>query len=400
MTDHPAVPAGVPTSDVDLFSDEILAEPYDAYQQLRDLGPVVWLERLDAYVLPRYAEVRQALGDPAAFCSGQGVGLNEFINHGGQGTTLMSDGEAHDRQREVIGQPLTPRHLADLKPDVTQLADDLIDRLVERGTFDAVSDLAEVIPSTWVPDLLGWPEEGRDRLLDWASDNFDALGPLNGRAEAAGPGLLEMAAYAQQVAGRADLPAGSMAAGVLAAGERGDIDPSQCPMLLIDYLAPSLDTTISALGNAVWLFATHPDQWDLLRREPQRVKNAFNEVLRVESPISCFTRVTTTTTELGGVELPEGARVVVLYASANRDERRWPRPDEFDITREAAGHVAFGYGVHACAGMGLARLEGAVILAALAERVERIELGEPVRKLNNLIRAFGSLPVTVHPPAR
>jgi cytochrome P450 len=387
----------IPTSDVDLFGDEALAEPYDHYRTLRDLGPVVWLERHDVYAVPRYADVRATLADAGTFCSGQGVGLNDFINHAGRGTTLMSDGAAHDRQREVIGRPLAPKALAELSPDVQVLADDLVDRLVAQGSFDAVGDLAEVIPVTWVPDLLGWPADGRDQLLTWAAANFDALGPPNARTEAAGPGLMAMVGYAQQVASRRDLPPGSMAAGVLAAAARGDIEPAQCPALLVDYLAPSLDTTISAIGNAIWLFATHPDQWDRLRREPERVKNAFNEVLRLESPISCFTRVATEPTEVGGTAVPEGARLLMMYASANRDERRWERADDFDIGREAAGQLGFGHGVHACAGMGLARLEGAAVLSALAARVERIELGTPVRKLNNLIRAFGSLPVTVHP---
>jgi cytochrome P450 len=387
----------VPTYDADLFRDEALLEPYEHYRSLRDLGPVVWLSRHDVFAVARYAEARAALGAPEVFCSGQGVGLNEFINKGGRGTTLMSDGETHDRQRRVIGRPLTPKALSELRPDVQALADKLVDNLVERRAFDAVRDLAEVIPVTWVPDLLGWPEEGRDRLLDWAAANFDALGPMNDRTTKAGPRLLEMVAYAQQVAARDDLPDGSMAAGVVNAARRGDIDRAQCPMVLIDYLAPSLDTTISALGSAVWLFATYPQQWERLRADPSLVKNAFNEVVRFESPISCFSRVTTAPTDLGGVEIPAGARVLVMYASANRDERHWERPDDFDITREAASQIGFGYGTHACVGMGLARLEGVAMLSALAERVERFELGTPVRKLNNLIRAFGSLPVTVHP---
>jgi cytochrome P450 len=386
-----------PSSDVDLFADAALDSPYEHYRALRDLGPVVWLDRHGVYAVPRYNEVREALNDPVKFCSGQGVGLNPFINEGGRGTTLMSDGEAHARQREIIGRPLTPKALASMRPAVQALADALVDRLVEQRSIDGVTDLAEIIPVTWVPDLLGWPDDGRDRLLDWAAANFDALGPLNARAEAAGPRLLEMVGYAQAVAARGDLPPQSMAAGILGAAARGEIQPGQCPMLLIDYLAPSLDTTISALGNAIWLLATHPDQWDLLRREPDRVKSAFNEVVRYESPISCFTRVATDATELGDVEIPAGARLLMMFASANRDERRWERADEFDITREAAGQLGFGSGVHACAGMGLARLEGTAVLTALATRVERFELGEPVRKLNNLIRAFSSLPITIHP---
>jgi cytochrome P450 len=130
------------------------------------------------------------------------------------------------------------------------------------------------------------------------------------------------------------------------------------------------------------------------------MKQAFNEVLRVETPISSFSRVTTRPTMIDGVELPAGARVMVSYASANRDERRWNDPDTFDITRNNAAHGGFGYGEHACAGMGLARLEGGAMLTALVERIESFELaGPPVRKLNNLIRSFASLPVTVRPAA-
>ena len=250
-----------------------------------------------------------------------------------------------------------------------------------------------------MPGLLGWPDDARDRLIGWGSANFDALGPPNARTDAAGAGLMEMANYASHLA-QTTLPEGSMAAGILAAAARGEIGQAQCPLAIVDYLAPSLDTTISALGNAIWLFATYPDQWQLLRRDHDRVTHAFNEVLRMETPISSFTRVTTRTIDIDGVEVPEGARVMVSYASANRDERHWDDADVFDITRNSASQIAFGHGDHACAGMGLARLEGVAVLGALAERVERFELtAPPVRKLNNLIRSFASLPTVVYPTA-
>ena len=387
----------VPVYEADLFTDEALADPYDHYRALRDAGPVVWLAAHGVYAVARYREVRAVLEQPATFCSGEGVGLNDLINEGGRGTTIMSDGEEHRRQREVIGRPLTPRALAELQPEAQAIADRLVAALVERGAFDVVRDLAVELPASWVPDLLGWPADGRARLLDWANANFDGLGPLNERAIAAGEGLLEMVAFAHELA-ESELPAGSMAARILEAAARGEIDRSRCPMMIIDYLAPSLDTTISGIGNAIWLLATHPDQWELLRERPQRVKQAFNEALRVETPISCFTRVAKAGATVGGVDIPAGARVLVIFASANRDERRWDRADQFDLTRDSAAHVAFGYGQHACAGMGLARLEGAAVLTALVERVQRIELaGEPQRKLNNLIRSFRSLPVAVQP---
>ncbi len=287
------------------------------------------------YAVTRYQDVRAVLDSSHTFISGHGVGLNDFINVAGRGTTLMSDGDEHQCQRDIIGRPLTPRALTDLRPEAQALADDLIDRLVEQQTFDAVTDLAEVLPATWVPDLLGWPEDGRDHLLDWGAAIFDGLGPLNARTEAAGLGVLEMSAYAQQLA-TSELPFGSFVAGIREAAARGEIEDARCPMMIADYLAPSLDTTISAIGNAIWLLATHPAQWQALREHPERVKSAFNEALRMETPISCFTRVADVDTAVDGVDIPSGSRVLVSFASANRDERRWVRPDTFDITRENA----------------------------------------------------------------
>jgi cytochrome P450 len=387
----------VPQYEADLFTDDALDDPYPHLRALRDAGPLVWLQAHGMFAATRYAEVRRILGDHATFISGEGVGLNDVINSLGRGTTLMSDGDEHRTQREVIGRPLTPRSLADLRPDAQAMADALVEELVEQRCFDAVTDLAEKLPTAWVPDLLGWPADGREHLVEWASAQFDGLGPLNDRAVAASDGILAMSAYAYQLA-ELELPDHCFGSRIQRAADLGEIDRSRCPMLFIDYLAPSLDTTISAIGNAVWLFATHPDQWQLLREEPDRIKAAFNEVVRIESPISCFTRVTKVAAGVGGFDVPAGSRVLVSFASANRDERRWDKPDRFDITRESAGQLAFGYGEHACVGMGLARLESAAVLTSLVERVGTIELsGAPVRKRNNLIRSFISLPVTVTP---
>jgi cytochrome P450 len=384
-----------PNYQADLFSDDVLAEPYEHFRAIRDLGPVVHLEAHDLLAVSRYADVRTVLGDPATYCSGEGVGLNEVVNRKFKGNTLMSDGEHHRAQRAVVGRPLTPKSLAALQPQVQALADTLVDGLVERGSFDAVTDLAQPIPSTWVPDLLGWPAEAREHLLDWANASFDSLGPLNARGIAAGGQLAEMFQFAQEISERGGLPQGSMAAKILEAAARGEITKEQCPVLMTGYLAPSLDTTISAIGNAIWLFATNPDQWKLLREDPSRVKGAFNEAIRLESPISCFSRVTTKDTQLDNIDIEKDSRILVMYASANRDERRWDRAEEFDIIREVSSHLGFGYGRHACVGMGLARLEGNAVLSALVTRVERLEVGVPVRKLNNLIRAFASLPIRV-----
>jgi cytochrome P450 len=390
--------SAIPSYPHDIFADEVLLDPYEHYRALRDLGPVVWLEAHQMYVLPRYAEVRAALGNAAIFCSGHGVGLNDIINEAARGTTLASDGDVHEHLRHVIGQRLTPRALRSMQPAVEQIATDRVTQLVERGSFDAVTDLARALPLAIVPDLVGWPADGREHLLEWASAVFDLFGPLNARAQQAAPHVQAMVEFAIRTAAEGNLLPGSIGAAVIDSARRGELQPEQVPPLILDYLGPSLDTTISAIGNAVWLLAAHPEQWAVLKADPSLIPNAFNEIVRLETPIRAFSRVTTAATRIGEYDIDAGARLIVLYASANRDERRFDRADEFDVTRaNASEHVGFGYGSHGCAGQGLARLEAHAVLQALIAQVDTIELVDPVRGLNNLICAWASLPVTMHP---
>jgi cytochrome P450 len=170
-------------------------------------------------------------------------------------------------------------------------------------------------------------------------------------------------------------------------------------MLVRSFFSAGLDTTVSALGNAVYLLATYPEQWELLRADPSRARVAFEETIRFESPVQQFFRTATGDTELSGVEIAKDDRVMIFFGAANRDPRRWEDPDRFDITRKASGHLAFGLGIHSCVGKPVARIEGEALLGALARKVGRIELdGEPQMHLNNTIRSFESLPVTFHAP--
>jgi|HubBroStandDraft_1064217.scaffolds.fasta_scaffold23001_3 cytochrome P450 len=390
----------IPTFRDDIFTDEVLLNPHESYRTLRELGPVVWLEAHQAYAVARYAEAHVVLADANTFCSGQGVALNDAFNAVGAGRSLiMTDGELHDHLRDVIGWGLTPRALRPTRETIEQLADDLVTQLVDRRSFDAVADLARALPLIVVPDLLGWPAGGREHLLEWAAATFDMLGPWNERAIAAQPKVQAMMEFTVEAAASGNVVPGSLGAAVIEAARRGELQPEQVPPLLVAYIAPSLDTTISAIGSAVWLLATHPDQWAALKSDPSLIQNAFNETVRIESPIRAFSRVTTQPTNIGGCELEAGVRLIVLYGSANRDDRHFEEPETFDVTRRnAAEHVGFGYGVHRCAGQGLARLEGQAVLQALVDKVDTVELvGQPVRNVNNLISAWATLPVTVTP---
>ncbi|RKS68258.1 cytochrome P450 [Actinomadura pelletieri DSM 43383] len=386
----------VPALDLDLFTDEALLDPWPLYQRIRDAGPVCYLSRLNVWAMGRYAQVRAALGDWETYSSASGIGLNEIANEATRGLIIATDPPEHDRLRGVLAERLSPREIRKLGDDIRRRAVELVDDLVGKGGFDTVTDLAQDFPLSIVLDLIGLPQDGRDKVLTWADAAFSASGPEGPRTEAALPLLQDQLVYLATRATPDQLAPGSMGRAIYEAAEAGKIEPESCVPLMSAYVTAGLDTTINAISNAVWYFATYPDQWDAVREDRGLIPSAFNEILRIESPVQFFCRVTTRDVDVEGMVLPEGSRVMMLYASANRDERRWPDPERFDVRRNPAEHVAFGYGMHGCAGQGLARLEGHSILEALADRVARFEVGTPQRRINQLIRGLSALPTTVH----
>ncbi|WP_033318894.1 cytochrome P450 [Streptomyces yerevanensis] len=386
------------TSDLDLFSDEALTDPYPHYKALRDLGPAVHLTRHGLWFISRYEQVRSALGDWETFSSGQGIGLNDGFNDAWGSALINMDPPAQTEQRKLFTDRLSPRALRPVAADIDRRADQLAADLVARGSFDAVTDLAQDLPVHVIMDLIGWPAEGRDQLLDMAAGWFDSAGPACPRTAASVPKVEALMGYLAEVVAKENLVPGGFGWTLLEAHKAGQIPVEGAIGLLAGYVVAAFDTTISTISSGMWLFARHPEQWDLLRSEPSLVPAAFNEIVRIESPIQVFSRTTTREVDLGeGVVIPAGARVLHSYGAANRDERHFPDPDRFDIRRNPVDHLGFGYGNHACAGQGLARLETHAVLKALAARVQRIELtGEPVRALNNITRGFQSLPVRIH----
>lgn len=394
MTPIPLRRQGIPAYSANIYTTRAILEPYEHYTRLRELGPVVWLSKQRVYAFSRFAECKAVLRDDKTFLSGNGVGLNPIVNRLSRGTTLTSDGQEHDERRKLVAHRLLPRALRTMSEDVERRAGEIVTTALTRTEVDGVKDLATALPLSVVPDLVGWPEEGRKNLLRWGAATFDALGPINRYAAKAAPASMQMLAFSRSVVRRRSVTRGSMGHDILAAADAGQLAVRECSALMVDYLVPSLDTTISGIANALALFALHPDQWKALRSEPELLPNAINEVLRYESPLRAFSRKVAQRTVIADAELPAGARVLVLYASANRDEREWTDPHLFDIRRDANRQLGFGHGTHACAGQGLARLEMQAMLGALMERVERIELaGKPVWGVNNVIRCYRRLPL-------
>jgi len=387
-----------PSIDIDFYSDEVIRDPYPLYKMMRDAGPVVWLRRHNAFAFARYEEVVAGLRNSALYQSSKGVSLNERTNNMLVGSTLNSDPPAHDITRSITAAPLLPGALEVVRERIEAAADHLVDRLVARRTIDAVPDLAQYLPVTIVSELVGLPDAGREKMLDWAAATFDLFASENARTEAAFAVLTDLKKFLDEYGVPEKLKPGGWAARIFEVGSERGIPPATCAQLMRDYINPSLDTTISATGFAIWLFAQNPAQWDRIRKDPSLIDNAIEEVVRLASPIRSFSRYVAADVEVGGVLLPKGSRVMMVYASANRDERKWTNPDAFDITRKVKDHVGFGSGVHMCMGMHLARLEIHSLLTSLARKVERFELAGPTSfAMNNTIRAFASLPMILHP---
>lgn len=386
-----------PSSDIDFWSDEVVSNPYPYYKQLRDLGPAVWLTHHDCWAVVRHRELREALLDSATFTSTAGIGMNVEANRNSEGVMIFSDDPDHARLRRVFNRPLLPGALNALKDRLASLAEQRVDQLVARGEFDAIPDLAQFLPLTVVTDLVGLTDEGKTSMLRWAGGLFDALGPEGHPRTLSGIEIaVEAFTYLHGLPREALDPEG-WAAGLFRAADAGDLSHDEARKMMMDYTGPALDTTINGLGNALSLFARHPEQWDRLRSGPERMNRAIEEALRLESPVRAFARLLTRDHDLGGAHLRKGDWALMVYASGNRDERRYEEPEKFDIARDARDHVAFGYGMHLCAGMHLAKLEIRTMLEVLVRRVKRFHLVEEEMVMHNLIRGRDRLILLVDP---
>ena len=391
-----------PVSELDPFSDEFLNDPYPGHHELRESGPVVWLPSYDVWALARHEYVAAALKDPATFCSSAGVGLANLRKEDPwrpPSLLLEADPPEHGLARRVVTRVLTPTVVRQLKADFSASARRLVDDLATQGSFDAIADLSETFVLRVFPDLVGLPTEGRDNLLAYGAMVFNGIGPHNRHFENAMARATEVSAWISAHCYPDALTPGSLGTRIheVAAAEGYSVDDAA--RILRSFLSAGVDTTVHGIGNAVLCLAQHPRQWQRLRADTSLARAALEEIIRFESPAQTFFRTTTRVVDIDGCTIPAGDKVLLFVGAANRDYRRWDEADNFDISRNAAGHLGFGSGIHACVGQLLARLEGEVVLTALAERIDTIQIdGEVVRMLSNAVRGLKSLPVTVTSP--
>lgn len=383
----------------DPFDAAARADPYPSYARLRAGPAAIRLEKYGIWAVPRFAEIHAIFGDVANFSNAGGAGLANLFKEKPwrpPSIILEADPPLHTRTRAVLARIMSPGAMRRLADAFKSRAAVLVEELVERNEFDAVRELAEVFPLTVFPDALGIENDSRENLLLYGAMVFAGFGPENGY-------FRELMAHAPRVlpwvaakCTREALSAGSFGAQVYEAADTGEITKDEAPLLVRSLLSAGLDTTISALGMAIFALARHPQQWAILSGNPMLARAAFDETLRYDTAAPYVFRTTPQETEIAGIPIGKHEKVLLLLASANRDEKRWERPDELDITRRVAGHIGFGTGIHGCVGQMVARLEAEAVLTALADRVSAFEISGPVSwRDSSGLRALSSLPVKV-----
>jgi 4-methoxybenzoate monooxygenase (O-demethylating) len=388
-------------SDLDPFSRDYLENPHPAQEALREAGPVVRLTCYNVWAAARYQEVFAILNDWQTFSSARGAGLTDFKKEKPwrlPSLVLETDPPLHDRTRKVLDGVLSPAAMRGLRVGFAEAADRLIDELLERGSFDAVPEIAEAYPLEVFPDAVGMPRENRRFLLPYGNMVFNSFGPRNAFFEEAVRDAEPVLAWVQAQSQRGALSPDGFGAAVHAAADAGMLTAEEAPVVVRSILTAGVDTTVSGIGAAIYCLARFPDQFRKLRANPNLARAAFEEAVRYESPVQTFFRTTTRDVDIGGVPIGEGEKILMFLGAANRDPRKWERPDDYDIERRNAGHVGFGYGIHQCVGQVLARLEGECVLTSLARKVSSIEISGPIRRrFNNTLRGLASLPVTLRP---
>jgi hypothetical protein len=394
--------------DLEKLTPEFYANPYPTYRALREHEPVKRLPN-GSYFLTRYDDLVTAYKNTKAFSSDKKrefapkYGASLLYEH--HTTSLVfNDPPIHTRVRRLIMGALSPRAIAGMEGDLIRLVDGLLDRIAGKGRFDVIDDFAAAIPIEVIGNLLDVPHEEREPLRDWSLAILGALEPVIGEAAFArgNQAVKDFLAYLEILVERRRAKPGNPDRDVLTRLIQGEPDGERLTAkeLLhncIFLLNAGHETTTNLIGNGLVALSEHAGEKQRLIEQPELIKTAVDEILRYESSNQLGNRMTVETTELGELKLPPGTPVTLCIGGANRDPAQFPDPERFDVGRNPNRHLAFATGAHQCAGMALARLEGAIAISHFLARFPNYALaGEPVRGGRVRFRGFSNIPCTTN----
>ncbi|HZP31024.1 MAG TPA: cytochrome P450 [Acidimicrobiia bacterium] len=350
----------------DPYSIDVKRDPYPSYRALRDDAPAYHNAALDFWALSRFDDVIDALHDPATYCSGQGIVL-EAMTRSPYPMIIALDPPRHTDLRKLVSRAFGTKPTNAFEPQVRARARELLAQFSGSGTVDLVPSFSAALPLAVIGDIVGVPADERawfrhqgEILMSQQPDRPETLSA----ARAASGELLGR--FTDLIAERRSAPTGDLVSGLIAAEEDGErLTADEIVGFCYLLILAGHETTMNLISNGVITLQRHPAERALVEADPTRITNMVEEVLRYESPVHSQARTTTRDVELHGEVIPEGKKVLLLFASAGRDERAFPDPDRFDVTRTIERHLSFGHGIHHCLGAALARLEARVAFEEL-----------------------------------
>lgn len=389
-----------PVVALDPYAMDVLENPHPFYAAVREAGPVVYFEKYGVYGVGRYDELREVVTDYKRFTASSGVGISDARRpefRGRPPSALVEiDPPQHTETRRVANRIMSPLVIRKWRSTFEEKAGAAVDRALELGRFDGLRDLVEPVVFGGFPKAMGIRfDEDAIRAIGYMS--FNQTGPENElyfKGLKAGEPFMEWFLAACQSDA---VEEGSIAHAFFEAEAAGELRPGIASNITRSLVRGGMDTTISGIAGAVRYLAENPEQWALLKANPNRMRFVFDEAIRMEAPNHLVYRSTTDDTVLGGCALRGGTKIATFPTAANRDPLKWENPDSFDIMRNTANvHMSFGAEDHNCIGQNVARMEAECILAEMVRRVDALELdGEPQYLIHNQLRTLGTLPLRV-----
>ena len=382
------------------FSDELARDPYAFYHRLREKDPIHRMRLIDAWVLTRYEDVDSMLRDHQRFA----VEGRRFHDTG-LTTMLDIDPPDHTRLRALVSRAFTPRSVSRLHGRVQEIADRLLDAVVDHDRIDLIAALGYPLPVTVIAEMLGVPAEDMDRFEGWSNDIALIIEPIltPGQLQAVRHATEELFAYFETIVEtRRREPRDDLVSALLAAEEEGDrLTREELLFTMLLILVAGNETTRNLIGNGMLALLRHPDQFQRLRDAPELMESAVDEMLRYDSPVQFNGRVVREDLEMGGKRLRAGQRVIALLGAANRDPAAFENPDTLDIERKEKSHLSFGRGIHYCLGASLALLEARIAFRCLLDRFVSIRMAaEPRHRDGFVLRGVQSLWIEVERTGR